>query len=506
MNDATRSRPTVVIIGSGFGGLAMALELARSGHHDFLVLEKASEIGGVWRENTYPGAACDVPSPYYSFSYEPNPEWTQRYSTHASIKEYMNRVVDRYGLRSRIRFGTEVTSASFDATTGRWQIETSTGETLEADVFVPATGQLSRAALPDIVGRDSFEGEAFHSARWNHDCDLTGKRVAVIGTGASAVQFVPLIQPKVRKLTLFQRTAPYVVPKWDRTYGPIFRALFLGAERLIWWSAAEFLAFGITGNKAIAKAVTMMAQRHLQEQVADPLLRAKLTPDYPMGCKRLLFASNYYPALAEPNVHVETGRIAEITPTGVRTADGVTHEADVVVYGTGFATQDFLAPITIRGLAGQDLRKTWADGARAHLGMSVPHFPNMFIMYGPNTNLGSGSIIYMLECQARYIRQVVDHLASKRRSYVSVRSDVEARYDAEIQQRLAASAWVSCASWYRNSSGRVANNWPGLVSEYKKRTKSVDLSDYESVDVSPLPRSSRPSESGGPVTASRPAS
>lgn len=488
MNDVMRSSPKVVIIGAGFGGLAMALELARSGHRDFVVLEKAPELGGVWRENTYPGAACDVPSPYYSFASEPNPDWPHRFSAHGSIKAYMNAVVDRHGLRSKFRFGVEVTRATFDEGNARWKIETKSGEVIEADVFVPATGQLSRPAWPEIKGRKSFAGKSFHSAEWDHACDLKGKRIAVIGTGASAIQFVPRIQPGAAKLTLFQRTAPYVSQKYDRAYGALHRTAFrrlpsmtLGAERLFWWTVCEVTTLGITGNGTIAKGMAALADRHLRSQVSDPALRAKLTPDYPIGCKRILFSNDYYPALAQANVHVETAGISEILPEGIRTTDGVLHEVDVIVYGTGFATQDLLAPMDIRGRAGSELRTAWSDGARAYLGISVPTFPNMFIMYGPNTNLGAGSIIYMLECQARYIRQLVEHLGRKRSAYVEVREDVEARYDAEIQGRLAGTAWASCASWYRTASGRVANNWPGLVSEYNKRTKRVDFRDFLTV-------------------------
>jgi cation diffusion facilitator CzcD-associated flavoprotein CzcO len=483
MVHGAQSRPKVVIIGAGFGGLAVGLELARSGYHDFVILEKAKELGGVWRENTYPGAACDVPSPYYSFSFEPNPEWPQRYSSHSEIKAYMNRVVDKYDLRSRIRFGTEVTAASFDANAGRWRIETNKGETFEADVFVPATGQLSRPSVPEIKGRDVFAGRSFHSAEWDHAYELAGKRIAVIGTGASAIQFVPQIQPKASKLTLFQRTAPYVVMKPDTTYGRVHRFAskrlpLLAAERFVWWSFCEFLTLGALGNRAVAKYMDFMSARQRNEQIKDPALRAKVTPDYPVGCKRLLFADNYYPALAQPNVHLETGKITELTRGGVRTADGVEHEVDVIIYGTGFKTQDLLAPMVIRGLQDRDLRAVWKDGARAYLGMAVPGFPNMFIMYGPNTNLGFGSIIYMLECQARYVRQAVEHLAARPGRFVEVREEVEAAYDREIQGRLSNSVWTSCVSWYRNASGRVSNNWPGTVSEYNRRTRHVEWRDY----------------------------
>ncbi|WP_405136673.1 flavin-containing monooxygenase [Nocardia sp. NBC_01388] len=480
---------SVLIIGTGFGGLAMALELKRAGLEDFTILEQADEVGGVWRDNTYPGAGCDIPSPYYSYSFAPNLEWPRRFSRQADILRYIREIVDEYGLRPHIRFGTEVTAAAFDTGNGRWAVDTNTGIRYEADVFVPAVGQLSRPSIPNIPGRDNFTGSAFHSARWRHDIDLRGKRVAVIGTGASAIQFAPQIQPDVQRLTLFQRSAPYIAPKPDTTYRTWQHRLFRlvpavqKAERFGFWSFFEISTLGILGNKAIARAGERVALGHLRKQVPDPALRAKLTPDYAPGCKRALFSNNYFPALTQPNVHVETGRIAEITATGVRTADGVHHDADVIVYGTGFTAQEFLAPIKVTGLGGRDLRENWSEGARAYLGMSVPGFPNMFLMYGPNTNIGAGSIIYMHERQARYIRRLVEYLDTHPRRYLDVRTEVEQRYDTEIQQRLDRSAWTSCASWYRAESGRVSTNWPGLVSEYSRRTRHPDPGDYRIVSL-----------------------
>lgn len=480
-------RPSVLIVGSGFGGIGMAIELKRAGFHDLVLLEKADDIGGVWRENTYPGAGCDIPSPYYSFSYEPNPLWPMRFSLRADIHEYLRRTADKYGVTPHIRFGTEVTSASFDEDRGLWRVETSTGATYEATVFVPAVGQLSRPALPDLPGRDSFAGKAFHSAQWDHEVSLAGRRVAVIGTGASAIQFVPRIQPQVAHLTLFQRTAPYIVPKPDQVYRRWQQTLYRRvpatqlAERAFFWGLCEFATVGLKENNAITKVVTGLSKALRNRQVTDPLLRAKLTPDYPAGCKRVLFASNYYPALAQPNVHVETGRIKEITPSGVSTTDGVHHPVDVIVYATGFTTTQFLGPMKVHGLAGRDLRETWSEGASAYLGMAVPGFPNMFLMYGPNTNLGCGSIIYMLERQARYIRQAVEQLAVSRASYVDVRDEVAGRFDREVQHRLGRSVWSMCSSWYREKSGRVSTNWPGLVSEYHRRTKVLDAADYRVV-------------------------
>lgn len=475
-------QPAVLIIGAGFGGLAMALELRRAGHERVTVVEKATELGGVWRENTYPGAACDIPSPYYSFSFAPNPTWPARFSAQRDIKGYLERVADVYGIRPKL--GTEVTGASFDEATGTWRVETGTGEVLEADVLVPAVGQLSRPAVPSIPGAATFAGAAFHSARWNHDVDLTGARVGVIGTGASAIQFVPHLPRVAGEVTVYQRSAPYVVPRPDLAYGQRHHRMFARfpsaqrVERAFFWSTGELATMGITGNRLISAVVRRIALRHLRTQVPDPALRAKLTPDYPIGCKRVLISNDYYPALTEPNMRVDTSRITEITRNGVRTEDGVVHRHDVLVYGTGFQATNFLAPMKINGRAGRELAQAWSGGARAYLGMAVPDFPNMFLMYGPNTNLGAGSIIYMLERQARYIRQAVDQLSTGT-STMDIRREVADRYDTEVQRRLAGTAWSSCHSWYREPSGRVSTNWPGLVTEYHRRTRTLDLADYE---------------------------
>ncbi len=462
--------PSVLIIGAGFGGIGMAIELRRSGFTDVTVVEKATELGGVWRENTYPGAGCDVPSPYYSFSYAPSSTWPMRFSLQADIKAYLERTAALHGVVPR--YGVEVTSASF--VDGRWQVTTAAGETLVADVLIPAVGQLSRPAMPDLPG--TFDGPAFHSARWDHSVDLTGKRVAVIGTGASAAQFVPHVAARAASLTVFQRTPPYVVPKPDVRYRGWQRHLWSQRlERGVFWGTGELGTLGLLGNGLVNTTVERIALRHLRKQVPDPRLRAKLTPDYQIGCKRVLFSNDYYPALARPNTHVETADLVEITPRGVSSTAG-TSDFDVLIYGTGFTATDFLAPMEIRGRNGLPLSKAWKAGAQAYLGMTVPDFPNLFLMYGPNTNLGSGSIVYMLERQARYIRQAVAVLAGW--STVEVRSEVASRFDAEVQSRLARSAWTGCRSWYRTSSGRVTTNWPGLVSEYDSRTRTLDLRDY----------------------------
>ncbi len=463
------------------------MELQRAGLDNFTILERAHSLGGTWRENTYPGAGCDIPSPLYSWSYEPKSDWPKRFSGHADIRAYMEQVAAKHGLVERIQFGTEVTEAEFDAGSRTWSVRTAAGTTHTADVVVSAVGQLSRPALPNIRGLDDFQGAAFHSAQWNHDIDLRGKRVAAIGTGASAIQYLPEIQPQVAQLTLFQRTAAWVVPKPDVTYTRVHHALFKHvppvrlAERFAIFALFETIGLGIADVPPLRGVITGLADFHRRRQVADPELRAKLTPDYPAGCKRALLSNNYFPALTKPNVHVETAAIEAVTETGVRTADGVLHEADVIIYGTGFMGTEFLWPMSFFGLGGHKLHDVWTDGAYAHLGIAVPEFPNLYLMYGPNTNLAAGSIIYMLESQARYIRQMVQAVADHPGTAFSVRPDVTAAWDEGVQARMDRTPWGFCTSWYRNAAGRITNNWPGTMSAYRWRTRTADLADYERV-------------------------
>ncbi|UGT39794.1 NAD(P)/FAD-dependent oxidoreductase [Nocardia yamanashiensis] len=478
--------PSILIIGAGFAGLGMALELRRHGLTNFTILEKAADLGGVWRENTYPGAACDVPSPLYSWSFEPKSDWPRRFSQQRDIHAYMRTVADKYELPAAIEFGVEVTDAEFDEREGVWRVHSADGHVRTADILIPAVGQLSRPALPNLPGIDSFEGAAFHSAEWDHSVELTGKRVACIGTGASAIQYIPAIQPQVEQLTLFQRSAAWVLPKFDTEYTALHHALFKHvpvtrlAERFAIWSFFEVMALALTDIPAIKTPVIAIADRHREQQVPDPALRAKLTPDYAAGCKRGLFSNEYFPALAQPNVHVETTAIEAVTPKGIRTADGVEHPVDVIVYGTGFKGTEFLAPMNIYGSNGRKLADEWsAEGARAFLGMSVPGFPNLFMMYGPNTNVGSGSIIYMLEAQARYIRQVVEYLGAHPGRVLAARADAEQSWDDWLQARLKDTPWNFCSSWYRNASGRITNNWPGATVLFRWKTRRFDPAHYD---------------------------
>ncbi len=482
--------PSVAIVGAGFSGLGMAITLERAGFDDLTVFEKGDRVGGVWRENSYPGAACDVPSHVYSYSFAHNPGWSRRFGPQAEILAYLERCADEHGVRAHIRFESEVRRAAFDEAAGRWRLELAGGETHEADVLVTACGQLSVPAWPAIPGLDDFGGTLFHSARWDHEHDLTGDRVAVIGTGASAIQFVPAVQPRVSRLHVFQRSAPWVIPKWDVGYRRASREVFArvpgaqAAARLGMWSFFEAAIPGLLGREALLAPLAWSGKALLRRQVRDPELRAKLAPKDVIGCKRLLISSDWYRAIAQPNVALVTDGVREITASGVVTEDGTEREVDTIILGTGFRSHDFVAPMEIVGLGGRDLNEAWAAGARAYLGTAVPGFPNLFLMYGPNTNLGAGSIIYMLECQMRYVLDAVRALDRHAPAYLDVRPEALDAFDRELQDRLAGTVWATgCASWYVDESGRNANNWPGLQLEYRRRTHRLRPADWRLVRV-----------------------
>lgn len=479
--------PKVVIIGTGLGGIGMAVHLKQTGINDLVILEQGSEVGGVWRDNSYPGAACDVPSTLYSYnSFKTDNSWSMRYSGQAEIQAYVHGVATKYDVLRHIRFNTKVVGATFREETGDWAIRTEAGEEIVADVFIPAVGTLARPNLPSIPGRESFQGESWHSSRWNHDYPLEGKRVAVIGAGASALQFVPHIQKQVGKLKLFQRTPNFLMPYHNFSYNDGRHRLkkakwFMKLDRFLFWYAMEigqqFLSSWLWGRGMVKS----MSLRHLKKQVKDPVLRQKLTPDYEFGCKRVLFSSKWYPALSQPNVDVLTEGIEEITPRGVRTADGVEHEVDAIIYATGFKTFDIFGHMEIRGAGGALLSEQWKEGAHAYLGMSVPNFPNMFVVYGPNTDLGSGSVMFMLESQFPYIKQGVERIRElPAGSYLQIRYDEWKKFDDEIQGRLAKSVWVTgCNSWYRNEYGRVVTNWPQRSWRFRRRASRFDLAKYQ---------------------------
>jgi cation diffusion facilitator CzcD-associated flavoprotein CzcO len=475
--------PRIAIVGAGFGGLCMAIRLRRAGIDSFTVFERASGLGGTWRDNTYPGAGCDIPSHLYSYSFEKYAGWTRRYPGQPEILAYLEHCADKYDVRRNIRFNAEVAGAEFDG--ARWQVSTAGGRREAFDVLVMSVGQLHHPHLPDIPGMSDFAGVSFHSARWNHDHDLTGSRVAVIGNGSSAAQFIPYVAERAARLTVFQRTPSWVLPKPDAVFPPAAQlALRLvpglrQAYRAWIFRYAENTLYPALASGWSADLVEKRALAHLRAQVPDPVLRAKLTPGYPLGCKRVVIDSGFYPALTRPDVDVVTDGIVRITPGGVETAGG-THEADTIVYATGFRATEFLAPIEVTGRAGRPLAEQWRGGAHAYLGISVPNFPNLFLLYGPNTNLGHNSIIYMIECQVRHVLACLRHVAAD--GPLEVRPEAMAAWTRRLDRAMARMVWGGgCQSWYRTAEGRVVNNWPGPATLYRRLTARPPAPAYRHV-------------------------
>jgi cation diffusion facilitator CzcD-associated flavoprotein CzcO len=479
------SAGNIVIVGAGFGGVAAAIELQAHGFTDITILDAAPELGGTWFHNTYPGAACDVPSHMYSFSYAQRRDWSRLCSPQQEILEYLRGVAREYGVDRWIVPNTEVTSCAWDDAARRWTITAADGRTFEASAVVLATGQLNRPSTPRIEGMESFTGHTFHSARWDHDHGLRGRRVAVIGTGASAVQFVPAIVDDVAHLTLFQRTGNWFMPRRNRPYPAPVRAAIryvpgLQAYRRQFLNQyLELLTAMIRNPDRIGRLGTALSTAFMRSQLKDPAVRRKVWPDYTFGCKRVLFSSTFLPALQRPDVDVVTARIARITPTGIEDADGTHHDVDTIICATGFATTGFMFPMAITGTGGRSLAEVWAKGPHAHLGMTVPGFPSLFVMYGPNTNTSGGSIIFYLETQARYLRQALAAVRERGAAALDVREDVEAASDEALQARFAGTAWTRCDSWYRAEDGRIVTNWPGHMRDYASATKTLAEQDYD---------------------------
>lgn len=480
------SHVRVAVIGTGFGGIGMAIRLQDEGITDFVVLERAEDLGGTWRDNSYPGCACDVPSNLYSFSFAPNPEWSRSFSPQPEIWSYLRKTAEDHDVVKYMRFGHAVTGAQWDEDSSRWHLETTKGN-LTADVVVAATGGLSDPMNPDIPGVDSFQGETFHSATWDHDYDLTGKRVAVVGTGASAIQFVPKIQRQVARLDLYQRTAPWIQPRLDRRYTRLEKTLFKKLpifqklSRLgIYWSR-ESLVLGYTRNQKVFLPLRLTAASHRRRQIKDPVLRAKVTPSYAMGCKRMLISNDYYPALTRPNVDVITDGIAEIRPHSVVAKDGIEREVDAIIFGTGFHVTDFPASQFIVGRNGLKLSDAWADGIHHYLGTNVAGFPNLFFLAGPNTGLGHNSMVFMIESHVAYVIRALKEMAAKDVAVVDVRKDIQDSFDFKIQERMKSTVWIrgGCSSWYLDSRGRNVTLWPGATWAFRRRTATFDLDDYE---------------------------
>ena len=472
----------IAIIGAGFGGIGLGVRLKRAGFHDFVIFERAAEVGGVWRDNSYPGAACDVPSRMYSFSFANDYPWSERFGQQPEILDYLKNCADRFGVRSHIRFNTEVDGAEFDAQNDQWHISIRHGGIETADMLVSAIGLFNQPLVPDLPGRETFNGLQFHSSRWDHDCSLDGKIVAVIGTGASAIQFVPAIAARVGQLLVCQRSPQYVLPRDER---PIHSANGL-------WEQIRSRAdrFGIyleqerrTRRRGSAR-MTAQGQAaflaRLEREVPDPELRRKLTPSYPLGCKRVLQSNDWYPALQRENVELVDSSVTEIRTNGFVTQDREFHPADVLIFGTGFTPTRYLTPLKITGLAGTDLNHVWKNGAEAYLGVTVAGFPNFFMMYGPNTNI-AGSIVYMLESQARYIADAAGLLSRPEVRQISVRRPVQDAFNIDIQGRLEKTVLVanSCHSYYQDPSGKVTTQWPGFMYEYRRQMRRLKRADFE---------------------------
>jgi cation diffusion facilitator CzcD-associated flavoprotein CzcO len=477
-------RYRVAIIGAGFGGLGMAIRLTRAGIEDFVVLERAPDIGGTWRDNSYPGLTCDIPSHLYSFSFRPG-TWSRSFPPREEILAYLRTLVAEHGLGPRIRLGTGVAAAAFDESRAVWDLTLDDGTAVQATAVVCAVGQLGRPALPGIPGRETFSGPSWHSARWDHDVPLAGRRVAVIGTGASVVQFVPEIARAAGHVDVYQRSAPYVLPKADVAYEGLRKALYerlpaaRSVSRLRIFLYGELLTSGLVMSPRMLAAPMQLWRRQLNAQVPDPALRAKCIPDYTMGCKRVVFSGDWYPALARPNVDLVTDPIERIAPDGVVTAGGVTRPADVIIYGTGFRAGEFV-PVPVSGLGGRTLADEWRDGARAYVGITVSGFPNFFILYGPNTNLGSNSIIFMLEAQAGYVLGAMRALADENLAWLDVRPKAQDAFVSWAQSASRKTVWeTGCHSWYTTPSGRNINNWPGWTFMYRHRVRRFDRPAYD---------------------------
>jgi len=473
----------IIIIGAGFAGIALGIALKRAGIESFTILERSDAIGGVWRDNHYPGAACDVPSTFYSYSFDSDYPWSGRYGKQAEILDYLRQCATKHGITAHIRFNAEVAAADFDAQAGEWRVRTTAGEEQRARFLISAIGLFNRPIVPELRGRASFLGPQFHSAQWNDAVALDGKRVAVIGTGASAIQFVPAIAPRVAHLTVFQRSPPYVFPRLPGgapprgSLGALLRrkldrlGIYLTFEKLNTRRRAEFETHATQGA----------FRTYLSAKVQDSAFRERLMPRYPFGCKRTLFSNDWYDTLLRENVDLVDTGIDAIVPEGVRSADGAVHEADVIIYGTGFSPAEFLLPMRITGNDGREIHDYWGDGAEAYLGMAVAGFPNFFMMYGPNTNV-PGSIVFMLECQAGYIVQAIRALARRRARYMNLRKDIERCFNAELRARINAIGVLiapECRSYFMTASRKITVQWPGFMSQYYWRTRKVRTADYE---------------------------
>jgi len=478
-------RPSIAVVGAGFAGVGAVVMLHRAGYDDVTVFERGDRVGGVWQHNSYPGAACDVPSHLYEFSFAPNPRWSRRYAPQAEIQAYLENVARGDGVLDRIHTNTDVRSARWDDERAVWILDTTGGEHA-ADVLITACGQLSVPSVPPLPGLDEFAGPVFHTARWRHDVDLAEKRVSVIGTGCSAIQVVPAIQPKVGSVTVYQRSPGWTIPKMDFAYSERTQRLFerfpalQRADRAAVFAFMELGAAAMTSRRWLLGPFRAAARANINRAIKDPVLRARVTPSDEVGCKRVMLTDEWYPTLTKPNVELVTDRIAEITPGGVRTQDGSERPADVLVLATGFRTHGFVAPMQVTGAGGRSLADEWAEVPRAYLGMSVPGFPNMFLLYGPNTNGGTGSVIYTIEAGVNHVIAALGQLERFRARRIEVRREKLEAYDRELRAALAGTVWhTGCTSWYLDENGNDPQQWPWLWSQYRRRVERIEPDAYE---------------------------
>jgi cation diffusion facilitator CzcD-associated flavoprotein CzcO len=481
------ARTSVLVVGTGFAGLGTAVRLRERGRLDFVVLERGNDVGGTWRDNSYPGCACDVPSHLYSFSFAPNPDWTRTFSAQPEIEAYLQRVARERGVLPHVRFGTELLSARWDDAAATWTVETNRG-TVVADVLVLGSGGLSEPKVPTLPGLDRFQGTTFHSATWDHEHDLTGERVAVVGTGASAIQFVPHVQQRAARMTVFQRTAPWVMPRRDRAISRLERRLYNAlpaAQKLNrggLYVGRESWLVGFTMQPRLMELGERIALRLMEKQVPDPALRAKLTPRYRLGCKRVLLSNDYYPALSQPNVDLVPGGIVEVRERSVVDSNGDEHEVDTIIFGTGFQVSDPPIAGRVVGKDGRSLKEVWAQtGMTAFHGTTVAGFPNLFFLVGPNTGLGHNSIVYMIESQIAYVLSALDEMAAGGVAAVEPRQELQDAWNAQLQEDLQGTVWNAggCSSWYLDANGRNTTLWPTFTLPYRRRLSSFDLGEYD---------------------------
>jgi cation diffusion facilitator CzcD-associated flavoprotein CzcO len=476
----------IAIVGAGFGGLGMAIKLQEAGIEDFVVLERHDDVGGTWHANTYPGCQCDIPSHLYSFSFAPNPEWSRTYATQPEIWRYLRNVAERYGITDRIRLGCALESATWDEDANLWRLETARGP-LTAEMVVTAPGGLSEPSVPKVKGLDGFEGKILHTATWDSDYDFEGKRIAVVGTGASAIQAVPELREQVEQLTVFQRTPPWVVPHRDRPISERERVLyrrFPALQRLVrsavYWRN-EMLVPALVFRPRLLRVVERVARRHIASQVADPELRAKLTPDYTIGCKRILPSNRWYPALTAPNVEIAFGGLEEVRGNSVVLPDGEQREVDAIVFATGFYVTEFPLGNVIRGRDGVSLSEIWKGSPQAYRGTAAAGFPNFFWITGPNTGLGHNSIVFMIEAQLNYLMDAIRTMEHSGANRVEVHREAQDAYNVRLQQRLPRSVWNSggCQSWYIDANGKNTTIWPDFTWRFWQENQRFDAGSYE---------------------------